>query len=413
MAGRRVVVTGAGAVTPFGNTVDRLWDGLIEGRSGIAPVTRFDAAGFDVRFGGECREFSVGDFIDKRAAKRLDRFTQYALAAGQEAMRESGLEITEANSRRVGVILGSGIGGMQELEDQHSRLENKGPGKVSAFTIPKLMVNSGCANLSIQLGAEGVSVAVATACASATNAMGEALNMIRRGDADAVITGGTEAALTPLALAAFAAMRALSVRNDDPARASRPFDRQRDGFVLAEGAGVLVFEELEHARKRGANVLVEVIGFGATCDAGHITQPADNGEGASAAMRTALADAHCQPGDIDYINAHGTGTTLGDLAETIAIKKVFGEAAHRLAVSSTKSSIGHTLGASGGIEIIACVRAIRQGTAPPTINLDEPGEGCDLDYVPNTPRDMPIRAAMSNSFGFGGHNACIVIRRFD
>ncbi len=413
MTGRRVVVTGMGAVTPLGNTVDRFWDGLIEGRSGVGLVTRFDTTDFSVRFGGECHTFSPGDSLDRRTIKRLDRFAQLALVAAQEALVGSGLEITEANAGRVGVILGSGIGGLQELEDQKSRLLSKGPGKVSAFTIPKLMVNAASGNISMEFGAKGISTAVATACASATNAMGDALHAIRRGEADVVITGGSEAALTPLGLSAFAAMKALSQRNDAPELASRPFDRDRDGFVLSEGAGVLVFEELEHAKRRGAKIFVEILGFGATSDAGHITQPDENGEGAAGAMRLALADARCDPAEIDYINAHGTSTPLGDLAETIAIKSVFGDAARRLVISSTKSSIGHSLGASGGLELIASIRAIRQGVAPPTINLDEAGEGCDLDYVPNTARDMPIRAAMSNSFGFGGHNACIVARRFD
>ncbi|RJP39063.1 MAG: beta-ketoacyl-[acyl-carrier-protein] synthase II [Phycisphaerales bacterium] len=413
MSQRRVVITGMGAITPLGNTVDRFWEGLIEGRSGIGPITRFDVSAFDVRFGGECGHFDPDRLIDRRAVKRLDRFSQFALAAARDALAESGLTITDQTAGRVGVIVGSGIGGLEELESQHSRLENKGPGKVSAFTIPKLMVNAAAGNISMEVGAKGISAAVATACASATNAMGDALNAIRRGAADVVLTGGSEAALTPLGLAAFAAMKALSTRNEDPPRACRPFDRDRDGFVLAEGAGILVFEELECARSRGAIILAEVAGCGVTSDAGHITQPLEDGAGGAAAMRLALMDARLNPDDVDYINAHGTSTPLGDVAETIAIKTVFGSHARRLAVSSTKSSVGHSLGASGGIELIATVRALYQGVAPPTINLDQPGEGCDLDYVPNVARDMPIRAAMSNSFGFGGHNASIVIKRFE
>ena len=410
--GRRVVVTGTGAVTPLGMSVDVFWDRLIQAHSGVGLVERFDTADYDVRFGGECGTLTPSERIDRRAAKRMDRFAQLALVAAYEAVEQSGLEITEENAARVGVILGSGIGGLQELEDQKSRLENKGPSRVSAFTIPKLMVNAACGQVSMAFGAKGVSAAVATACASAANAMGDAMHAIRSGRADAVITGGSEAALTPLGLAAFAAMKALSRRNDSPTQASRPFDRQRDGFVLSEGAGVLMFEELEHAMGRGAEILAEVVGFGATSDAVHITQPDEEGKGGAGAMRLALADAHMDPSDIDYINAHGTSTPLGDLAETIAIKKVFGDAAGRVAISSTKSSIGHTLGASGGIELIAVIRAMCHSVVPPTINLDEPGEGCDLDYVPNTPRDMPVSAAMSNSFGFGGHNASIVVRRF-
>ncbi len=413
MSQRRVVITGMGAITPLGNTVDQFWEGLIEGRSGVGPVTRFDASAFDVRFGGQCWDFDPDKQIDRRTVKRLDRFSQFALAAARDALRESGLQITESNAGRVGVIVGSGIGGLEELEVQHSRLENKGPDKVSAFTIPKLMVNAAAGNISMELGAKGISAAVATACASATNAMGDALNAIRRGAADVVLTGGSEAALTPLGLSAFAAMKALSPRNDDPPRASRPFDRDRDGFVLGEGAGILVFEELQSAQARGATILAEVVGCGVTSDAGHITQPLEDGAGGAAAMRLALADAGLNPDDVDYINAHGTSTPLGDVAETVAIKTVFAGHARRLAVSSTKSSVGHSLGASGGIELIASVRAVVQSVVPPTINLDHPGEGCDLDYVPNTARDMPLRAAMSNSFGFGGHNASIVIKRFE
>lgn len=412
MTGRRVVVTGLGAVSPLGVGVDRFWDGLIEGRSGVGMVTHFDTTGFDVRFGGQCRDFVAEDHIDRRTIKRLDRFSQFALVAAHEALRQSGLTIDERNAHRVGVILGSGIGGLQELEEQHSRLVTKGPGKVSAFTIPKLMVNAASGNISMELGARGVSSAVVTACASAANAMGDALHAIRVNMADAVITGGSEAALTPLGLAAFAAMKALSTRNDDPPRASRPFDRDRDGFVLGEGAGVLIFEELEHARRRGAPILAEVVGFGVSSDAGHITQPSEDGEGAAAAMRMAIADSGCTPADVDYINAHGTATPLGDVAETTAIKRVFGNAANRVMVSSTKSAIGHLLGASGGVELIAAVLAVRNGMVPPTINLDHPAEGCDLDYVPLTAREVPVRVAMSNSFGFGGHNACLVVRRY-
>jgi 3-oxoacyl-[acyl-carrier-protein] synthase II len=402
-----------GAVTPLGLTVDRYWDGLIEGRSGITRISLFDHAAFDVHIGGEIPGFDPEPYLDRRVIKRLDRYAQFALVACNEAVQGSGLDFSREDPHRLGVIFGSGIGGLNEIEQQYARLTTKGPSKVSAFTIPKLMVNAASGNLSIAYGAKGHSVAVSSACASATNAMGEALNLIRRGGADVVFTGGSEAALTPLALAAFASMRALSTRNDDPAGASRPFDRDRDGFVLAEGAGAVVFEDLEHAQRRNAPILAEVAGFASTCDADHITQPSENGEGAAEAMSRALQDARIAVQDVDYINAHGTSTPLGDAAETIAIKRVFGPHAKKLVVSSTKSAVGHSLGASGGLEIIAAVRAIQHSVVPPTINLDHPGEGCDLDYCPKTARDRRVRVAMSNSFGFGGHNACIVVRRFE
>jgi len=413
MADRRVVVTGMGAVTPFGVTVDRYWDGLIEGRSGITVISLFDTSQFDVHIGGEVTAFDAEKYLDRRIIKRLDRYAQFALIACDEAVKASGLDVSREDPARMAVIFGSGIGGLNELEQQFTRLITKGPSKVSAFTIPKLMVNAASGNISIAYGAKGNSLAVSSACASATNAMGEAMQHIRRGVADIVFTGGSEAALTPLALAAFAAMRALSTRNDDPARASRPFDRDRDGFVLAEGAGAVIFEELEHAERRGATILAEVLGFASTSDADHITQPSENGEGAAAAMRLAIQDAKISPDQVDYINAHGTSTPLGDVAETIAIKRVFGNGARRLVVSSTKSAIGHSLGASGGLEIIATILAAKNSVAPPTVNLEHPGEGCDLDYCPKIARDRKIRVGMSNSFGFGGHNACLVVRRWE
>lgn len=402
-----------GAVTPFGVSVDRLWDQLLAGESGLSPVTLFDTSDFDVRIGGEIPNFRATDYLEGKHVKRLDRFAQFALVATAEAFKQSGLDFAKEDPTRWSVIFGSGIGGLNELEQQLARLSTKGPSKVSAFTIPKLMVNAASGNISISYGAKGHTVAVSSACASATHAMGEAMLHIRQGDAEVVFTGGSEAALTPLALAAFASMKALSPRNDDPKTASRPFDRDRDGFVLAEGAGAFIFEELEHARKRGAAILAEVTGYSSTSDAGHITQPDEDGEGAAAAMRLALADARIDPGDIDYINAHGTSTPLGDVAETRAIHKVFGAAASRLVVSSTKSAVGHSLGASGGVELVAIIQAIRNGVVPPTINLDQPGEGCDLDYCPNTARDRRIDYALNNSFGFGGHNACLVTRRFE
>ena len=413
MADRRVVVTGMGAVTPFGVTVDPYWDGLIEGRSGITPISLFDASPFDVRIAGEISAFDAEKHLDRKIIKRSDRFAQFALTACDEAVRMSGLDVQKEDAERLAVIFGSGIGGLNELEEQFTRLVTKGPSKVSAFTIPKLMVNAASGNISIAYGAKGNSIAISSACASATNAMGEAMRHIRHGQADVVFTGGSEAAVTPLALAAFAAMKALSTRNDDPARASRPFDRDRDGFVLAEGAGAVIFEELEHAKRRGAPIFAEVIGFASTSDADHIAQPSESGERATAAMSLAIQDARISPDQVDYINAHGTSTPLGDVAETVAIKRVFGNWAKKVVVSSTKSSIGHSLGASGGLEIIATILAAKNSVVPPTINLDHPGDGCDLDYCPKVARDRKIRVGMSNSFGFGGHNACIVIRRWD
>jgi 3-oxoacyl-[acyl-carrier-protein] synthase II len=411
MGDRRVVVTGVGAVTPLGASVSDFWDGLIAGHSGIRRVSRFDTNPFEVRIGGECLDFQPAKFVEPRAAKRMDRFAQFAFAAAKMAMEEAGLDDGQFNPTRAGVILGSGIGGLMELEEQHKRLLSKGPGRVSAFTIPKLMVNAGSGHISIQFNFQSINTAVATACASAGNAMGDAFNAIRHDRADLMLTGGAEAALTPLGLAAFAAMKAISLRNDEPERASRPFDKERDGFVLSEGGGVLLFEELAHAKARGARIHAEVLGFGGTADASDMVQPDPEGHGASRAMAAALADARLNPDDIDYINAHGTATPLGDIAETKAIKQVFGAAARRVAISSTKSAIGHALGASGGIEGIACVKAIENNTIPPTINLENPDPECDLDYVPNVARDAKIRTVMNNSFGFGGHNACVIFRR--
>lgn len=413
MVHRRVVVTGMGAITPYGVTVDRLWDGLVEGRSRVSRITRFDPSQFDSKIAAECAIVDTSEFLDGKQIKRMDPYAQFAMIAATEAVRQSGLQPDREDPHRLAVIFGTGIGGMMELESQFKRLVEKGPGKISAFTIPKLMVNAASGNLSIAFGAKGKSIAVGTACASATNAMGEAVREIRAGYADVVITGGSEAAITELAVAAFASMKALSTRNDDPQRASRPFDRDRDGFVLGEGAGAFVFEELEHARRRGAPILAEIIGFASTCDADHLTQPLESGEGAASAMSLALRDARINPDEVDYINAHATGTPLGDVAESAAIKKVFGSAAFNLVVSSTKSAIGHSLGASGGIELAAVICALNNSVVPPTINLDHPGEGCDLDYCPNVARDRRMRIGLNNSFGFGGHNACVLVKRFE
>jgi len=406
---RRVVITGMGVTCPLGNAVDTFWERLLAGESGIALIESFDTDGFAVRIAGECHDFDPTKYIDRRAVKRLDRFAQFAVAAAIDAFRNSRLDPGAGDPDRFGVIVGSGIGGLMEMEVQQRRLLNKGPSKVSAFTIPKLMTNAASGNISILLNAKGPNTAVATACASATNAMGDAFHAILRGDADVMLTGGAEAAVTPLGISAFSSMKALSGRNDDPPRASRPFDRDRDGFVMGEGAGMLAFEEYEHARDRGADILAEVLGFGMSGDAGHMTQPDEQGRGAATAMRHAVQNAGISLNQIDYINTHGTGTPLGDIAETIAIKAVFGDHAQALRLSSTKSAIGHLLGASGGVELIATVMSLRHGIVPPTINLDNPDDGCDLDYTPRTPQDTRVNVAMSNSFGFGGHNACIIV----
>lgn len=411
MSSRRIVITGMGVITPLGNSVDGFWERLLAGESGVTSIQRFSVENFDVRFGGECREFQPETLLDRKEIKRMDRFTQMAVVAARDAFKDSGIDREKIDPTRLGVITGSGIGGLLEIEEQHLRLIEKGPSKVSAFTIPKLMVNAASGSISIMLGAKGPNTAVATACASATNALGDALHAIRRGDADIMVTGGAEAALTPLGLSAFASMKALSERNDAPSKASRPFDRDRDGFVMGEGAGMFIFEEIEHAKKRGAKIYAEVLGYGMSADANHITQPDEQGRGGAAAMTYALRDAKLAPDKVDYINAHGTGTPLGDVAETMAIKSVFGAHARQLRVSSTKSSIGHLLGASGGVELVATVMALVNGTISPTINLENPGEGCDLNYTALTAQDAKVNIAISNSFGFGGHNACIAIGR--
>lgn len=406
---RRVVVTGLGVVTSLSCQVEDLWKKLLAGHSGVHLVRLFDTSEFKVKFGGDIHDWLPHDYISPKEIKRIDRFTQFALVAGTDAVTDSGIDFSREKPFRCGVILGSGIGGLQEIETQVGRLLGKGPDRVSALTIPKLMLNAAGGNLSIRYGIRGPNYTVATACASATNAIGDALNSIRHGDADVMITGGTEAALTPMGLAGFQNMKALSMRNAQPAAASRPFDQDRDGFVLSEGAGILILEELEHAKARGARIYCEVLGFGASGDAGHITQPDSEGTGAAKAMSSALADARLNPSTVDYINAHGTSTPLGDKAETRAVKRVFEDHAQNLSISSTKSQLGHSLGASGGIELVVSVKSIQNNIIPPTINLETPDPDCDLDYTPNTPKDRSVRVAMSNSFGFGGHNASVVI----
>lgn len=406
---RRVVITGMGLVTPLGCDVPTVWERLVRGESGIRRISLFDPSQFRSQIGGEVTEFHPDQYLPEKEVKRLDRFTQFALVAAIEAVRDSGLDFSKEDPTRCGVIIGSGVGGLREIELQHLRMLDKGPEKVSPYTVPKMMANAASGQVSIHFGLTGPSAAVATACASAANAIADSVRSIRHGETDIVITGGSEAAVTPLGLAAFSAMRALSERNDDPPRASRPFDANRDGFVLSEGAGIVVLEELEHARKRGARIYAEVLGFGTTSDATHITQPDKDGVGAARAMALALQDGGVSPEEVGYINAHGTSTPLGDQAETVAIKKVFGDYAKRVSISSTKSQIGHLLGASGGVELIFTVLAIVHGVIPPTINYETPDPECDLDYTPNVARERDISVALSNSFGFGGHNACLLV----
>jgi 3-oxoacyl-[acyl-carrier-protein] synthase II len=406
---RRVVVTGLGAVTSLGSRVEELWSRIVQGESGVGLIQRFDASQFRSRIAGEIVDFSIENYIEAKEIKKFDRFVQYAYVGGVDAVRDAGLDFAKEDRSRCAVILGSGIGGLETIEIQHARLLDKGPDKVSAFTIPKLIGNAASAQLSIEYGLHGPNQVVVTACASATNAIGDVFRMIRRGEADIAITGGSEAALTPIGLSAFGSMRALSERNDDPKAASRPFDRDRDGFVLSEGAGILVLEEYEHAKARGARIYAELYGYGVSCDGGHITAPDKDGTYAGHAMQMALNDAGVDPGEVGYINAHGTSTSLGDIAETTAVKTIFKEHARTVSISSTKSHLGHLLGASGGVEMIFCVLALRDGLIPPTINLHNPDPACDLDYTPNTARERKITAAMSNSFGFGGHNGSLIV----
>lgn len=405
---RRVVVTGMGVITSLGKELNEVWQGVLEARSGIHHLSLIDPAPFKVKLAGDIPDFDPGDYVDAKDHKRLDRFTLFAMYAGGKAIDDSGLNLAQEDPYRCGVILGSGIGGLAEIEIQVERLLSKGPDRVSPLTIPKLMLNAAGGNLSIRYGLRGPNFTVATACASATNAMGDALKTIQYDDADIIITGGTEAAITAMGLSAFQNMKALSDRNDEPQRASRPFDIGRDGFVLSEGAGILVFEELEHARARGARIYGEVLGYGASGDAGHITQPDPMGSGAARAMANALRDARLEPTAVHYINAHGTSTPLGDKAETQAVKAVYGKHAYDLSISSTKGALGHSLGASGGVEMILTMLAVAHGIVPPTANLEVPDPECDLNYTPLKPVTREIYTAMNNSFGFGGHNASIL-----
>ncbi|MFM9025284.1 MAG: beta-ketoacyl-ACP synthase II [Planctomycetaceae bacterium] len=409
---RRVVVTGLGVVTPLGRKLESVWERLVRGESGVGPITLFDVSGYRVQFGGQVPwEPEQEDIAGPKELKRLDRFTQFALACAKDAVVDAGLDFSREDPYRCGVVIGSGIGGLWEFEVQEERLLHKGIDKVSPFTIPKLMVNSAAGHVSSLYGIKGPNFAVATACASASHSIGNALRAIQYGEADVMVAGGSEAALTPIGLAGFQNMRALSFRGDAPQKASRPFDADRDGFVLAEGAGVVILEDLEHARARGARIYAELKGYGASGDAGHITQPDEEGRGAAHAMAMALRDAALNPEAVAYVNAHGTSTPLGDKAETMAVKRVFGDHARALAISSTKSQLGHTLGASGGIELVVCALTIARGVITPTINLENPDPDCDLDYTPNVARDARIDVALSNSFGFGGHNSSLLLAR--
>ena len=409
---KRVVVTGIGAITPIGNNSKAFWENIKKGVCGVDTITRFDTEDFKCKIAAEVKDFDPADYIDKKEARRMDMYTQFALVAASEAVSNSGLDIENEDAWRIGVITGSGVGGIETTADQTQALLDKGPGRVSPFFVPMMISNMAAAQIAIKYGIRGVNYNVVSACASGTNALGEAFKKIQDGTCDVIVAGGAEASITPLSFAGFCNMKALSTRNDDPKTASRPFDKDRDGFVMGEGAGFMVLEELEHAINRGANIICEFAGYGATDDAYHITSPMPNGEGGAKAMEFALADAGISPDDVDYINAHGTSTKYNDSFETAAIKSVFGEHAKKLCVSSTKSMTGHLLGAAGGIEAIVCAKAIEEDFIPATINYTTPDEECDLDYVPNVGREEVVNYAISNSLGFGGHNATIVLKKY-
>jgi len=408
---RRVVITGLGIISPVGNTVVEAWASVLAAKPGISRITRFDPAAFAAQIAGEVKGFDVTQYMSAKEARRMDTFIHFGMAAGIQALRDSGLEVTPENAERIGVNIGSGIGGLPVIEETHDDYLKGGPRKISPFFIPGVIINMISGHLSIRFGLKGPNLAMVTACTTATHCIGDSGRLIEYGDADVMVAGGAEATLTPLAIGGFASARALSTRNDDPATASRPWDRDRDGFVLGEGAGALVLEEFEHARRRGAKIYAELAGFGMSADAHHMTAPAEDGEGAARCMAIALRNARLNLDQIDYINAHGTSTPLGDVAETIAVKRCFGDHARKLAMSSTKSMTGHLLGAAGGVEAVFCALAVRDQVAPPTANLINQDPACDLDYVPNAARQMPVRAALSNSFGFGGTNGTLIFTR--
>jgi len=413
MSERRVVITGIGIITPLGDQLDVFWQNLLAGKSGIGPVTRFDTTNFDCKIGGEVSGFKPEEFMPAKETRRTDRFTQYAVGAARKAVADAGLDLSKTDLTRIGALIGSGIGGMETIEEQAAILFNKGPGRVSPFMIPMLIVNMASGYVSMLLGVKGPNLAVVSACATATHALGEAARAIVHNDADVMIAGGSEAAITQMGYAGFCAMKAMSTRNDEPTRASRPFDAKRDGFVMGEGAGVCILESLEHARHRHAKIYCEIAGYGITGDAYHMSAPAPEGEGAARSMAMALNHAHLNPEQISYINAHGTSTPVGDKCETQAIKKVFGAHAKKLAVSSTKSMTGHLLGAAGAVETAVCALAIQDNIVPPTINYENPDPDCDLDYVPNKAREMNVYACLNNSLGFGGHNATLIVKRHE
>ncbi|MBP1745496.1 MAG: fabF-2 [Deltaproteobacteria bacterium] len=409
---RRVVVTGIGLVTPCGIGTDNVWNNILSGKSGIGPITRFDTERFDTKFAGEVKDFNPEDYIQPKEVKKMDLFIHYALAAAHIAMKDSGLDMGKEDSERVGVVVGTGLGGLPTIEKYHSVFLERGPGRITPFFIPMLIANEAPGHIAIQHGIKGPNLCIVTACATGAHSIGEACRIIQYGDADVMVAGGSEANLTPLTVGGFNAMKALSTRNDDPLKASRPFERDRDGFVVAEGSGIVILEELEHAKKRGAKIYAEMAGYGYNGDAYHITAPCPDGDGFIRCIRMALKDAQLSPDDVDYINAHGTSTKLNDYVETLAIKEVFKEKAYKIPVSSTKSMTGHLLGAAGAIEAIFSVLSMRDQVCPPTINYENPDPECDLDYVPNTARKCTINVVMSNGFGFGGTNSTLVFRRF-
>lgn len=413
MDSRRVVVTGLGLITPLGVGVEKSWTGLTQGRSGIGRITRFDASAFPTQIAGEVNGFNPEDYIEPKEVKKMDRFIHFGVAAASMAMEDSGLKIDDGNAPRVGVFVGAGMGGLPAIEHYHKILLEKGPRRITPFFIPMLIINLAAGQISIKFRAKGPNSAVATACATGSHAIGDAFKVIQRGDADAMIAGGTESVITMMGIGGFNAMKALSTRNNEPEKASRPFDRDRDGFVMGEGAGIVILEELSQAMHRGARIYAEIVGYGLSGDAYHITAPAPEGEGAARCMAMALKDGGVEPGQVGYINAHGTSTKYGDEIETAAVKTVFGEHARDLAISSTKSMTGHLLGAAGGVEAVVSVKTVYEGLIPPTINLDNPDPECDLDYVPHKARKADIRCALSNSFGFGGTNACLLFKKFE